>query len=314
MMIAAVLAAYTVALATAGTSLLGRADWPDRAPRLGVLAWQALVINVVCTTILAVLAATAGVMGLSMDLARLLHVCVMNMRAASSTPLGAVGVWFTAGAALALAMRVSIVGIRASLTALEARRRTRTTADLVGHADPALGVTVIDHGLPFAFCVPGGAGRIVVTSAALRALDDDQLAAVLAHERAHLRSRHHLIVGAMAALCRSVPFLPAFKSAASEVARLVELDADDHAIRVAGRHALSGALDRLGYARIAPPLLAASAVGVEGRLARARQDRHLSTVGRTLVSGVIGLGFAAPVFLALAPAVVSTALGFCSAS
>lgn len=311
MITALALVAYVVALSTIGSRLLARAEWPDRLPRLGILAWQALILNIVAGAMFALLAATVGTMDASMTLARLLHVCVMNMRAASVSPLGAIGLWFAVGALIAIAGRIGVVAARTSVHTLRTRMRARRAADLAGRADASLGATVIEHPLPFAFCVPGNSGRIIVTSAALCVLDDDQLAAVLAHERAHLRAHHHLVVGMVAALQRALPFVPAFRLATSAVARLVELDADDHAIRVAGRHALRGALTSLGRHEVAPPLLAASAVGVEGRLTRASTEDRVGALARTFVTSGVTLGFAAPVLITLAPAVVATLLGLC---
>ena len=314
MITALALVAYVVSLATVGSRLLGRAEWPDRLPRVGVLAWQAVILNIIAGSLLALLAATVGTMGTSMALARLLHVCVMNMRAASASPLGAAGLWFAVGALVAIAGRIGAVAARSSLRAIRARARTRRTADLAGRADAVLGATIIEHPMAFAFCVPGGSGRIVITSAAMSVLDDDQLAAVLAHERAHLRAHHHLAVGMVAALRRALPFIPAFRLATSAVAHLVELDADDHAIRVAGRHALRGALTSLGRQQVARPLLAASAVGVESRLTRASTDHAVETVVRILATSGVTLGLAAPVLMVLAPAVVATILGVCLTS
>jgi Zn-dependent protease with chaperone function len=69
-------------------------------------------------------------------------------------------------------------------------------------------VTVIDHEAPAVYCLPGRHGRVVVATAALRALDDERLAAVLAHERAHLRQRHHLLRATAEALAVALPFVP----------------------------------------------------------------------------------------------------------
>ena len=53
------------------------------------------------------------------------------------------------------------------------------------------------------------AGRpVVLTSAAVEALDDTQLAAVLAHERAHQRGRHHLLVSLAGSLAAAFPRVP----------------------------------------------------------------------------------------------------------
>jgi Zn-dependent protease with chaperone function len=53
-------------------------------------------------------------------------------------------------------------------------------------------LAVIDTDAPQAFALPGAPGRIVVSRAMLSCLDDEERAALLAHERAHLRGRHHL--------------------------------------------------------------------------------------------------------------------------
>ncbi|MGX1855304.1 M48 family metalloprotease [Streptomyces sp. NBC_01456] len=52
-------------------------------------------------------------------------------------------------------------------------------------------LAVIDIPEPEAYALPGAPGRIVVSRGMLRALDDAERQALLAHERAHLRHRHH---------------------------------------------------------------------------------------------------------------------------
>ncbi|WP_281261931.1 M48 family metalloprotease [Streptomyces rishiriensis] len=51
---------------------------------------------------------------------------------------------------------------------------------------------MVDDDVPMAFASPGSPGRIVVSWAMLRCLTDREREALLAHERAHLRCRHHL--------------------------------------------------------------------------------------------------------------------------
>ena len=53
-------------------------------------------------------------------------------------------------------------------------------------------LAVVDDPVPAAFAVLGLPGRIVVSSGMLRVLDARERSALLAHERAHLRHRHHL--------------------------------------------------------------------------------------------------------------------------
>ncbi|WNM31398.1 M48 family metalloprotease [Streptomyces sp. Li-HN-5-11] len=53
-------------------------------------------------------------------------------------------------------------------------------------------LTVVDDDTPQAFALPGAPGRIVVSRGMLRCLDGEEREALLAHERAHLRGRHHV--------------------------------------------------------------------------------------------------------------------------
>jgi hypothetical protein len=55
--------------------------------------------------------------------------------------------------------------------------------------------------------------------------------AVLAHERAHLRGHHHLMLATAAALARAFPAIPLLARAAAELAVLAEMTADDDAAR-----------------------------------------------------------------------------------
>ncbi|MEV7749930.1 M56 family metallopeptidase [Streptomyces griseofuscus] len=76
-------------------------------------------------------------------------------------------------------------------------RRTRDPAPALGPAGAAAlpgdtELAVLDDPVPQAFALPGAPGRIVVSRGMLRCLGDDERAALLAHERAHLRGRHHL--------------------------------------------------------------------------------------------------------------------------
>ncbi|MFE7330043.1 M56 family metallopeptidase [Streptomyces sp. NPDC057565] len=53
-------------------------------------------------------------------------------------------------------------------------------------------LAVVDDPVPTAFAVLGMPGRVVVSSGMLRLLDGPERQALLAHERAHLKYRHHL--------------------------------------------------------------------------------------------------------------------------
>jgi beta-lactamase regulating signal transducer with metallopeptidase domain len=59
---------------------------------------------------------------------------------------------------------------------------------------------------------------------------------VLAHERAHLAGRHHLLLTVTRSLAAVAPAVPLFARGTSAVARLAEMRADDVAARRVGRN------------------------------------------------------------------------------
>jgi hypothetical protein len=99
-----------------------------------------------------------------------------------------------------------------------------------------------------AYCLPGLRSRIVVSVGALDLLRPAELAAVLAHERAHLRERHDLVVLPFTALRRAFGWSQICADAHQSVALLVEMLADDRALRARPARALAGALARFGTA------------------------------------------------------------------
>lgn len=109
-----------------------------------------------------------------------------------------------------------------------------------------------------------GRGRIVVSPAALTALDPDELSAGLAHERGHLQRRHRplLLLGSLlAALAR---LLPGTSAAQRELIFHLERDADEYAVsRTADPLALASAICKAAGA----PAAAAS-LGGRGRVSR----------------------------------------------
>jgi Zn-dependent protease with chaperone function len=133
---------------------------------------------------------------------------------------------------------------------------------------------------PAVYCVPGRPATIVLTTGAVSVLRTDELAAVLAHERAHLAGRHHLLTGLMAGL---LPVVPLFRTGAAEVARLAELRADDVAARLRGSTPLVRAL--LSMATGVPFEMPARALAATGIAATgtvtARVNRLLAPVPRS---------------------------------
>jgi Zn-dependent protease with chaperone function len=95
---------------------------------------------------------------------------------------------------------------------------------------------------------------LVVSTGALHALDPVQVGAVLAHERAHLRERHDLVVLPFVAWGATAPFVRGMVCAQVAVAALVEMRADDVASAAVTPKQLTGALRTVGGAAPAAAL------------------------------------------------------------
>ncbi|MYS22039.1 Peptidase family M48, partial [Streptomyces sp. DvalAA-14] len=121
------------------------------------------------------------------------------------------------------------------------------------------GMAVIDDPAPIAFALPGSPGRVVVSSGMLRALTADERRALLAHERAHLRHRHHLFILLLQVTAAIDPLLRRVSTAG---AYALERWADeDAATAVADRRLVARAVAR---AALAGQQVPSPALGVTG--------------------------------------------------
>jgi Zn-dependent protease with chaperone function len=163
--------------------------------------------------------------------------------------------------------------------------------------------------------VAGPDPTVVVTTATLHALDRDQMAAVLAHERAHLTWHHHRLVALARIAQQLLPFLPLMRETATQVARLVELHADDTATRTHDSRTLATALVLLAERGGLAPSPAMTGLGAAGADALQRVQRllrpaePLGRLRRQLLRAAAGGLALTPVLLALTPALVALALG-----
>ena len=245
MSVALVLSAYAIALAVVAPRVLVR-SWVDRAPRMAIAVWQAVTGSVLVSVILGATALTFSTVRISANLAALLKECVMALRDHYASPGGAMLAAIGAVVALGMIGRVAWCFVVALVRAGVRRRRMRDTLAILGRTDVGSPFVVIDHRSPAAYCIPGARRRIVLTTGALEALDDDQLRAVLAHERAHLRGRHDLVLAGSMALANAFGGVQLFRLAHIEMTRLVELLADDAATRGTDRLTVAEALLALG--------------------------------------------------------------------
>jgi Zn-dependent protease with chaperone function len=235
------LGALAVLLAGPAPRLLARVTRLRRTPRAAMLLWQSVALA-------AVLSALGAGASLATD------------RAWRREP--DVAAYVVAGVALVVTglvlARLLLSGHRVGTRLRTLRRQHRDQVDVVArrHDARARGrsVVVIDHDLPVAYCVPGmGSARVVVSEGALGRLDDAELDAVLAHERAHLRARHDLVLEAFTVVHQAFPRWVSSAAALVEVRLLVEVLADRYAVRTGTRQALARALVGLAESRAAGP-------------------------------------------------------------
>ena len=93
-----------------------------------------------------------------------------------------------------------------------------------------------------AYCLPGVRSRVIVSEGALNSLSDSEISAILTHEQAHVRARHDLVLEMFTAVHAAFPRFVRSANALHAVRLLIELLADDAAVRVAGPTPLARAL------------------------------------------------------------------------
>ncbi len=200
-----------------------------------------------------------------------------------------------------LAARLLLQGHRVGTDLRRARREHRRLVDLLAtpHEAPAAaasGVRVLAHPTPTAYCVPGVRRRVVVSDSTIDALSEEELAGVLAHERAHLRLRHDLVLEFFTVLHTAVPRPLRSPHGLTEVRLLVELLADRQAVRAVGRVAVARALVALASGDHPDAALGYDGAGPMVRLERLRDPASHRPLA-ALVTIAAAVVIAAPVVL-----------------
>jgi Zn-dependent protease with chaperone function len=277
-----VLGALAVLLAGPLPWVLSRWTGLRRTPAAAMLLWQS-------TALAAVLAALGA--GLSLATDRLWRPPVA---APDVVVAGLAGV-----VTVVVAARLLLSGHRTGTALRRMRRLHRERVDLVARVDH--GVSVLEHDLPVAYCVPGMTGaRIVVSRSTLTRLAPAELGAVLEHERSHLRARHDLVLEAFAVLHRAFPRWVASGAARDEVEVLVEVLADRAAVRIGERRALVSALLLLAGSPAPAGALGSAGGSLAARVEVLRDTgRHRVQAGTVLLLATAIL--AAPTLLVVLP-------------
>jgi len=292
--------------------LLAGAAWPPRAPGLALALWQSIAL--------------AG--GVSM----IGSLLVFGLIPFGATPVAAVAALTGHVAAGTLPAGATLTGVMAlclaliltahlllnlSATFIRAERQRRRHHTLIGLLSDPLpfdteGTRVIDHAAPIAYCLPGGTRSATVLSRGLLSLlDADQLRGVVAHERAHLRQQHHLVLLAFKSWHSALRWFPIANRAENAVALLVEMMADDQARLEIDDRTLAQAIALVGTAHLdevagtqSPAAVAggldytSSADLVGPRVSRLLGDiPGLGPIGRTAVLSATAVLFLLPLAL-----------------
>ncbi|MHA7208234.1 M56 family metallopeptidase [Arthrobacter sp. MDT1-65] len=320
------LAALAIILAWPAPIALSRASWPARAPFTAMILWQSIALAGGLSMIGAMLvwgleplgdnlvSASAGFFGILVD-------------EDSAATLGVIHVFAISAATLLFGHLLFTL----ALTFVRIRRQRRRHRDMLTLlSSPAAdqpATLVISHPAPVAYCLPGGARSVTVMSDGLMGLlSRAELDAVLTHENAHLHQRHHLLLWAFAAWRAALPWLPTSQLAQRAVSELIEMLADDEALRHVDEPTLVRAIAIVGSGALPPsrdelddPLadeggtgVTPAAAAVTGGVADARSTAHrlrrlltpLPPLGRLqqgLALSTAGLLLVVPPVLLVAP-------------
>lgn len=246
------LAALAIVLAWPVPVLLSRAAWPARAPFTAMVLWQAIALAGGLSMIGAML--TWGLEPLGDNLLDGLHgLWRILVEQAPASTLGLVHV-FALSAATLLGAHLVFTLLLTYYRILRGRHRHRDMLNLLSSPSADTPATlVIRHPTPVAYCLPGGARSVTVLSdGLLNMLSEEELSAVLKHERAHLAQHHHLLLWAFAAWRAALPWLPTSLMAQRSVNELIEMLADDEALRQVDRLTLVRAVAIVGSGTPSP--------------------------------------------------------------
>ncbi|MGS2644472.1 M56 family metallopeptidase [Streptosporangium sp. G12] len=287
----------------AAALVMARGTWSWRAPRTALFIWQAIGLS----TLLSVVG-TAVAVGLApYRLGVLPALGRFAADLAGGRPrhdLSAAQVTLTV-AGVAMAAWVLVAFAVSALSVASLRRRHRALLRLVARTDPgARQALVLEHPDIAAYCLPGRRATIVVSTGTLGLLGPRELEAVLAHERAHARERHDLVLLPFAALRRAFPWSRGIQVMLEAVALLVEMRADDRAAHERDRLVLVEALRRFRDCdRILSPAgtLGGAGQDMDARISRLRTPARMPLALRVLALAAALTVASTPLSLFLLP-------------
>lgn len=292
LLVAGLLAVGAAVLVGPGPLWVARWTFLRRVPRAAVVLWQAGAV-----------AALACVFGGAAIVWRRASAAGWDLPWWDGVLTGLVVVF-----AVVVAARLGWALVRVVASTGARRRRHRDLVDLLAAgtaadgelAVQAPGLRVLAETRPLAYCLPGlRESRVVLSVGTLARLSAAEVAAVLAHERAHLRARHDVVLATFDAVHQAFPHAVRSEMPAEQSRLLVEMLADDAAVRTVGRVPLGRAMVALAGSTVPE-----AGLGAGPRSTRVRLERlSVPDDGRAalLAAGVYALaaGLVAAPLLAL---------------
>lgn len=252
------LAALAITLAWPVPIALSRAKWTSRSPAVTLVLWQAIALAGGFSMLSSLLLFGLAPFGdsLSAAIAAFLDRTFDGRLWSGDFPAG-FGFLHSAALCLAALLFAHLILNLITTTTRTVRhhRRHRQLIDLLSTPVPGQRNTrQIAADAPFAYCLPGLLTDMTVVSEGLvRRLTDEQLDAVIAHERAHLEQRHTVVLTVFAAWASALPWFPIANRAQQSIALLIEMLADDLALRHVSREALVEAIRVVALGQHADP-------------------------------------------------------------
>ncbi|MEV0781325.1 M56 family metallopeptidase [Streptomyces sp. NPDC050428] len=268
--------------------LLARGRWAHHAPRLAICVWALLGALFTAGLALSVLQ-TLLPYRTSHRLSHLTEECLPwsaeRCRPPGPSVLSSLAVidYVAVGATVATITLPCAAFLREIVRARRQRAGHAELLSLLGKRNQGLRATVLEHSTPAVYCLPGRAPQVIVSTGALSTLTECQLNAAVEHERAHIAGRHHLMTLAVQAFAAAFPRLPLAGGMRREVPLLLEMAADDRALRRCSRETLALAL----YAMAAGQAPAAAlAMGGPSAVLRVRRLLTPRQVGHAVLQGL----------------------------
>jgi len=215
-------------------------------PKAALTAWLVLVTSTFLTLVAAVAVSLVPGHGPARRVVQLLQHCWSALSHGEIPSVDAVAGLIGVALLTVTTTRVVLAGIRRLRTQRGTHRRHMELLHGIAQVEPGrYPLLWVAYPEPVAYSVAGvGAPRsmIVASRALVDRLDRPDVAAILEHERAHLRGHHHLLVGLAEALAAAFPLLPLMRTSPDLVRTLVELAADRVSARAHGSATVRAAL------------------------------------------------------------------------